>query len=109
MINPEIETLIDFAAAAKNLPRSSAGKPMHAKTIARWALVGMSGVKLETVRVGGRRFTSREACNRFFAALSTVPRVGYPRMKADGTPAGRPRTKPLDAKTRRELAAKGYT
>ena len=57
MIN---EALLSLAAAGRTLP----GKP-HLSTLHRWRLRGVRGVKLETVLVGGRRFTSHEALERF--------------------------------------------
>lgn len=39
-------------------------------TIWRWAKRGVRGVVLETIAVGGRRFTSREAFRRFVQATS---------------------------------------
>ncbi len=39
-------------------------------TLYRWALKGVRGVRLETVMMGGRRYTSDEAVDRFFARLS---------------------------------------
>jgi Protein of unknown function (DUF1580) len=39
-------------------------------TLYRWALKGVRGIKLETVMMGGRRYTSDEAVDRFFARLS---------------------------------------
>jgi len=53
---------------------SSPAEPRLAKpnlaTIYRWAQIGIKGIRLETVQVGGCKFTSREALARFFAALS---------------------------------------
>ena len=37
-------------------------------TMARWIQRGVRGAKLATVLIGGRRFTSREAINRFISA-----------------------------------------
>jgi hypothetical protein len=37
----------------------------HISTLIRWFQQGIKGVKLETVLVGGRRFTSLEAIHRF--------------------------------------------
>ena len=68
MIDPHTETLIDFAEAARNVPRKASGKLVHAKTVARWALSGIRGIRLESICVGGRRLTSKEACKRFFEA-----------------------------------------
>ncbi|MFN0137998.1 MAG: DUF1580 domain-containing protein [Phycisphaerae bacterium] len=43
------------------------------ETAWRWALRGVRGVKLESHVVGGRRFTTREACDRFLARLNGSP------------------------------------
>ncbi len=42
-------------------------------TLWRWALKGVQGIRLETVKIGGRRFTSIEALDRFASRL-TAPR-----------------------------------
>jgi Protein of unknown function (DUF1580) len=39
-------------------------------SIYRWAFKGVRGVQLETILIGGRRYTSREAVARFIARLS---------------------------------------
>lgn len=44
-------------------------------TPSRWASIGIKGVKLETIRVGGRRLTSAEAFRRFVAACNDAPVV----------------------------------
>jgi Protein of unknown function (DUF1580) len=59
------ETLISFQEAPAFVP----GRP-HISTLHRWRLRGVRGVRLETVLIGGRRFTSREALQRFVAAVS---------------------------------------
>jgi hypothetical protein len=59
-IDIETEWLLSLSEAAKELP----GRP-HISTLHRWRLRGVRGVKLDTVLVGGRRFTSREALVRF--------------------------------------------
>lgn len=38
----------------------------------RWATRGCRGVKLETITIGGRRFTTEEAFERFAAACTAV-------------------------------------
>lgn len=76
-INISTETLLSLNEAAKESP----GRP-HLSTLHRWRLRGVRGVKLETCLVGGRRFTSREALERFAARTTAV---------ADGEPAP-PRT-----------------
>jgi len=63
---------IPLAKVAKFLP-PELGK-VHASTAARWALrgVGNPRVKIETVKIGGRRFVTRAAVEKFIAALSRV-------------------------------------
>ena len=41
---------------------------LHISTVQRWRQVGVRGVRLETVRVGGKTFTTREAISRFISA-----------------------------------------
>jgi len=57
------------------LNRASAVVPSHphTSTIVRWALRGVRGHRLETVVIGGRRYTSVEAIERFISALSNEP------------------------------------
>ena len=57
--------LIDLKELAKCLP----GRP-HLSTVYRWTGPGLNGVRLETVKFGGRRFTTRELVLRFAASLS---------------------------------------
>ena len=61
------ETLLTLAQAALRTP----GAP-HVSTLHRWRLRGVRGVKLETVLIGGRRFTSEEALRRFADRLTRV-------------------------------------
>jgi hypothetical protein len=68
MINVERETLRLLTKAVADIP----GRP-HSSTILRWALRGVKGVRLETIVVGGRRFTSVEAIGRFILRLSEPP------------------------------------
>lgn len=52
---------------------SDAGVSISTKTAIRWCLNGVRGVRLESVKVRGRRMTSRPAFTRFVAA--TQPQV----------------------------------
>jgi hypothetical protein len=70
MIDFQKEILLSFSQAAKRLPQKDDGKPRHPNTVGRWAREGLDGVILETIRIGGRRYTSQEACQRFFEALT---------------------------------------
>lgn len=72
------ESIMTFSEAARTLPRID-GKRVHASTIWRWAQRGIRGIRLETRRVGGRFFTSREALERFTRALAELPPPGRQR------------------------------
>lgn len=63
-------TLVDLKELARALP----GRP-HISTLYRWANPGLNGVRLETVKLGGRRFTSRELVLKFAAGLSNASRA----------------------------------
>jgi hypothetical protein len=65
MSNLLTEQLRLVTHASKDVP----GRP-HTSTLIRWCRRGVRGVKLETVVVGGRRYTSIEAIQRFIAKLS---------------------------------------
>ena len=70
MIDIENEDLLTLALAAKHLPNGRAGKSVHVATLHRWAANGAQGVKLETVKIGGIRFTSVQALERFVEACT---------------------------------------
>lgn len=63
------ENLLPLRDAAAKIP----GRP-HVSTLWRWAThgVGRQRQRLETVVIGGRRFTSIEALERFITALSSA-------------------------------------
>jgi len=61
------ESLLTLTSAAQSLP----GKP-HSSTLHRWRLRGIRGVRLETILIGGVRYTSREALQRFFNATTAI-------------------------------------
>jgi hypothetical protein len=91
------ETLIALPAAARSL-----GK--HVNHLRRWEKRGAHGVRLETVQIGGRVFTSAEALRRFSAAVRRASRPVSERAKAPKATASRERT---DAE--RRAAAKRAT
>jgi hypothetical protein len=78
MIDPLTEEVLTFPQAAKRLPHLQNGRPVHVSTLWRWAMQGLRGVRLETVKIGGARVTSAEALRRFFAALSGVGGAAAP-------------------------------
>ena len=57
------EDLIRFAEAARCFP----GRPICIQTLHRWRLHGVRGARLESCLIGGARFTSRQAIDRFIA------------------------------------------
>jgi hypothetical protein len=67
MICLESEHLIAVADAPSVIP----GRP-HKGTVWRWVLNGIRGIKLESIVVGSKRFTSREAVDRFISATTAV-------------------------------------
>ena len=75
MIDIANENVVSIAEAPQHIP----GRPSLA-TVWRWVLNGTRAGKLESFRVGGRRFTSLESIQRF-AEQSTAAADG------DATPA----------------------
>lgn len=61
------ESLLTLSQASKRVP----GNP-HVSSLHRWRLQGVHGVKLETVKIGGRRLTSAEALERFAARTTAA-------------------------------------
>lgn len=63
----ENEAQILFTETPKYLPEQ-----VTKQTLYSWARNGVRGVKLETLKVGGRFYTSVPAIRRFLAALNGV-------------------------------------
>jgi hypothetical protein len=72
MTNLMNENLRPLSEAVQWVPRGE-GQRAHVSTMHRWASKGCRGVVLETLQVGGGRYTSREALGRFFERLSDAP------------------------------------
>lgn len=70
MIDPETEDLMPLAEAARLPLLRKGGSYTHPGTLSRWATAGVCGEKLETLRIGARIFTSRQAVERFLSALN---------------------------------------
>lgn len=58
----------ESAVALVRVPEIVPGRP-DVRTVRRWAVRGVRGVTLETFCRGGRRWTSKEALDRFFEAI----------------------------------------
>lgn len=82
MIDPLSEEILTFAQAAERLPRLQQDRPVHVSTLWRWAMQGLRGIKLETIKIGGPRVTSAQALQRFIAALSNAAPPAAPIPKA---------------------------
>jgi hypothetical protein len=68
MIDFENESLISFSQAGQLL-----SVPKHRATITRWADgLGVRGIVLESVRVGGRRYTTAPALARFVEKCQSI-------------------------------------
>src|SRR4051794_11991685 len=87
MINIHTEQLRSLAEAARELPRQGNSRGVHVSTLCRWwrhgVQCGVQGrVKLETVVIGGRRYTSVEAIQRFVERLNAAKKGSAPSPKA---------------------------
>lgn len=61
------EHLLTPAEATRELP----GRP-SLRTVWRWMQRGVRGIKLESVVIGGRRYTSRESGQRFIERTTSA-------------------------------------
>jgi hypothetical protein len=61
------EEPVSFSEAARILPGRPSFQSLH-----RWGTKGRCGVRLESVLIGGRRYTSREAFGRFVERLTAI-------------------------------------
>ncbi len=77
MIDIVTEDLLPINKVPAELPNRPS-----VSTIWRWHLRGIAGVKLEATKVGGRKYTSREALARFFAATN-APEAGHHHVVVD--------------------------
>jgi hypothetical protein len=66
--NP-LDLLAEDVIRLNEVPHEIPGR-VDVSTVWRWAQRGVGGVKLETVKVGGKKLTSRQALSRFIAATS---------------------------------------
>lgn len=73
-----IDAIRDHLVEMGDVPRvleETIKKRLNLATLYRWQSRGIAGIKLETILVGGKRFTTVEALNRFFAQ-STLAKQG---------------------------------
>ncbi len=62
------------------MPPRRENSRLHVRTVFRWAMQGVRGVRLQTTLVGGQRCTTLADLNAFFAAVDA----------ARQSPSGRP-------------------
>ena len=100
MIDLENESVFPLTDAPKKVPQRGR-HPMHIGTGYRWAQRGLRGIKLETLQIGGAKFTSAEALQRFFERLTSLD-SGEPKTRTVKARASQ------SAKANTELAAAGW-
>jgi hypothetical protein len=72
-IDLSCEQVMTLREVASILPRQRAGRKVHVSTLYRWASPrGVRGVRLETLKLGGRVVTSVEAVQRFAERCSAT-------------------------------------
>jgi hypothetical protein len=100
VIDPQTEPLLTLPRACHLAVLKRDGKPLNLSTIWRWVVKGHKGIRLESLRVGGRVLTTEGAIARFLITCA-----GQPEPTAEvETP--RQRSKKLK-RAERELVADG--
>lgn len=101
MIDIAVETIFPIVEAPGRLP-SRHGKKINITTVYRWIRSGSRGVKLESIILGGVRYTSTEAIQRFVERVSAA-------ANGETSPVVRSAIQRRNASERaeRELAARG--
>lgn len=102
MIDAGNETLIALRDVPRCLPARPNGKRLHISAVYRWTLRGIKGIVLESIRIGGTTYTSREAIQRFSERLTGPPPAQIPPANAS-----RVRQQQLDQANRAVMRALG--
>lgn len=96
------EDLLTFAQAGRHArPRGS--KPAAPSSLWRWRTRGIENVRLETICLGGTRYTSVEALQRFFDAVT----LARSKQDAPQKPNAEPGTRSAAIKKRLQEAGLG--
>lgn len=82
-IDIHTEKLLRLVKVPADLERRT-GKPLNASTVYRWTNRGIAGIKLETILIGGTRYTSAEALNRFFTQSTLAKQGKLSKTTAEG-------------------------
>ena len=88
-IDIQTETVIGIGAGCREFPPDGIADATIARYIQKGVKIKATGefVKLETIKIGGRRYTSKEAIARFIAAQNAADVPAIPAI----TPAQRRR------------------
>ncbi len=97
MIDIEKETLITMNDVCLMFPGRAASKRISLSTVWRWTLRGHKGVMLDSIVVGGKRYTSKQAVQRFVESLNPDKYVGDCRPSVVVADSQRDITRELDA------------
>lgn len=94
MIDLQSHRLIRLSQAARFLGEKGGDRPPHPSTAYRWAGSGVRAddgtvVVLETIRVGGRRYTSAEALQMFAELLTRGSKAPEQPTRGPGAEAAR--------------------
>ena len=96
MSGEEWEEIVRSGDGTKTLSQLATALNVHTSTAWRWALRGIGGKKLKTIKVGGRRRVRREDACEFLAALNAAD--GPPRQS---TQAKTGQMKQIDAELKK--------
>jgi hypothetical protein len=70
------EEILELGDAATFVNKHFRGRKPSVSTVLRWCLYGLRGVKLESIKCGGQRMTTKEAVLRFIDRLSRPQEAG---------------------------------
>lgn len=84
MIDSFKETIISLEDAVDHIGKIT-GRKRNKNVVTRWMIRGVSGVNLDTIRVGREIYTSHEAINRF---LNEVAQSKIKKEKVDNSKLG---------------------
>jgi hypothetical protein len=65
MMNFPLSELVPVKSCVDELPLQQDGRSVHPSTIARWCLYGLSGRKMPSVKLAGRRYVRRADLEQF--------------------------------------------
>jgi Protein of unknown function (DUF1580) len=76
MVDGESKRLIPIAAVVELPSLTRSGRRLHESTPARWALYGLNGIRLESTKIAGRRYTWSKAVEKFLEDCAAASNPG---------------------------------